>query len=64
MHVEVLEINSNEDLPKTGHFGATFDEAEELTVTSGSASDTLPEKQLRSSQEYKESQELHLWLVI
>jgi hypothetical protein len=50
-HVEVCEIDSNEDLPKTGHFGATFEEA------SSSESDTLPEKQLRSSQEYKESQE-------
>jgi hypothetical protein len=49
-HVEVCEIDSNEDLPKTGHFGATFEEA------SSSESDTLPEKQLRSSQEYKESQ--------
>jgi hypothetical protein len=50
-HVDVCEIDSNEDLPKTGHFGETFEE------TSGSESDTLPEKQLRSSQEYKESQE-------
>jgi hypothetical protein len=58
-HVQVLEVDSSEDLPKTGHFGATFDEKEELTVTSGgSASDTLPEKQLRSSQDYKESQNL------
>jgi hypothetical protein len=62
--VDVLEVDTDEDLPKTGHFGSTLVdteeelEEEELTVTSGgSASDTLPEKQLRSSQEYKESQQ-------
>jgi hypothetical protein len=57
--VQGCDIDSIEqDLLKTENFGATFDKTEELTVTSGSASDTVHPRQLRSSQEDQELQDL------